>query len=440
ILGGALSLTALAIRPRPKKPVMRITQPNRGLSIEPHAEVQLSAQTAAVLQTLFAEYGRLVVAQEFPMGYSGAQTYLVQPIDPEGRADAYTVVKIGPRGIISREFDNYESFVKKRLPPVTGRIQHPPVTLRGSSLAGVQYTFIGEPGQPPTSLRQALLEQPTPEHLYRLFDTFGPSWWMQRRPFNFRLAQEYDRFLPPHYVVEPASGRGPALDGRQPPGQVSFEAGRTVVLRGFSSRSRADGSSLTLSGAGHPGQPGLRVHWMGRAAPNGAAGKITATRSSTLQSLVAGFDRFGLPDPLERLASIEQEMVQGTQSIVHGDLNLENILVGPGGIVWLIDFAETREGHTLLDFAHLHAEIIAHVIAPRIGRPEAYLEELGIGKDPLLGAVREIAGGCLFDSKDMREYDLALYMFSLGSLKFANLTEHARHLLYLTASHLSASL
>ncbi len=63
----------------------------------------------------------------------------------------------------------------------------------------------------------------------------------------------------------------------------------------------------------------------------------------------------------------------GSQSIIHGDLNLENILLGPGDFLWLIDFAQTREGPPLFDFAHLEADLIAHVFAPRIDRVENYL-------------------------------------------------------------------
>ena len=72
----------------------------------------------------------------------------------------------------------------------------------------------------------------------------------------------------------------------------------------------------------------------------------------------------GLPDPLYRLPGLLKESISGTQSTIHGDLNLENILVGLGGFVWLIDFASTRDGHTLFDFAHLGAELIAHVTRP----------------------------------------------------------------------------
>ena len=44
-------------------------------------------------------------------------------------------------------------------------------------------------------------------------------------------------------------------------------------------------------------------------------------------------------EDLERLPAWLNQTVAGTQSTIHGDLNLENALVGPGGIVWLIDFA-----------------------------------------------------------------------------------------------------
>ncbi len=368
----------------------------------------------------------MVIAEEFPTGYSGAQTFLTQPIHPDGKTDAFTIAKVGPRPLIQQEFDNYETYVKDRLPPVTARIQQPPVTVRGSDLAGLQYTFIGAPGQPPRSLREALLANPDPALLYKLFDTFGPNWWMQRRPYTFRIAQEYDRVLPPHYVVTPADGRGPALDGRVRPGDTSFAVGEIVTLRGFKEiERRMDGHSLSLHGAPHPGQPCLRVRWLSRAAPNGASGKIVATRASYLAEVVAGFDRFGLPDPLDKLRDISGETVQGTRSTIHGDLNVENILQGPGGIVWLIDFAQTREGHTLLDFAHLHAELIAHVLAVRGQTPADYLRVFKTGNDPLLAAVREIAGRCLFDPTIDREFDLALFMVCLGALKFANITIEA---------------
>jgi hypothetical protein len=95
-----------------------------------------------------------------------------------------------------------------------------------------------------------------------------------------------------------------------------------------------------------------------------------------LQETVSDFDLLGLPDPLPSLPGILKESLSGTQSTIHGDLNLENVLVGLGGYVWLIDFAMTRDGHTLFDFAHLGAELIAQVIAPQVSSPADFLRAL----------------------------------------------------------------
>jgi Ser/Thr protein kinase RdoA (MazF antagonist) len=135
------------------------------------------------------------------------------------------------------------------------------------------------------------------------------------------------------------------------------------------------------------------------------------------------------------------ETTHASQSIIHGDLNLENILVGPGGMLWLIDFAQTREGHTLFDFAHLEAEIIGHIIAPKVDNPAHYLAILRGTCLPqyqelasLLAALEEIANRCLFNPSQPGEYRSALILTCLGALKFNNLSPFAKHLLYLTAA------
>jgi len=168
-------------------------------------------------------------------------------------------------------------------------------------------------------------------------------------------------------------------------------------------------------------------------------------RETLLRGYVAGLDLLGQPDPLRKLAETEHRSIAGTQSPIHGDLNLENVLVGPGGFVWLIDFAHTREGHPLFDFAHLEAEIITQVIAPQTSAPDylAMLQALdaqtpdGHTPQALIASVREVAWRCLFNAMQKREYWLALYMACLGALKFTNLNAHQRHLLYLTAAHVA---
>ena len=456
IFGALLSLAALILRPpRPAGGMLRHDHPNLDLVIELPPGLQLSQAERRLLQTLFRRYARLVVQEEFLSGYSGARTFLALPVRPDGRADAHTIAKLGERGSIQHEFENYEQYVKDTLPPITARIQQPPVAVasgrgerrRGdippaAGWAALRYTFIGEPGSKPTSLRQALLADPDPALLLKLFETFGPNWWMQRRPHTFRLAQEYDRMLPTHLVLEAARGDGPTLDGRTPPGRLNLQPGDLATLRHFRVEEvRADGRSLSLVGPAAPGQPPLRVRWLSMERPEGACGRVTARREDLLREAAAGCDLLGVPDPLPRLPELLNETISGTQSTVHGDLNLENVLVGPGGLVWLIDFARTRDAHTLFDFAHLDAEIVAHLLAPQIKTPQEYLALLRAPQDSpyarlyaLRAAVDEIAGHCLFNASQRREFDLALALAHLGALKYANLDAHARSFLYLSAA------
>lgn len=134
-----------------------------------------------------------MVEGEYRSGYSGARTFLAVPIKPDGRSDAHAIVKIGDAGAIAREYDNYRRFVKdncRRSPPGS---KEPPVTAEGNAgpgkMAALRYTFVGAGDQRPVSLREALLKQPDPALLRQLFDTFGPTWWMQRHARTFICAQ-----------------------------------------------------------------------------------------------------------------------------------------------------------------------------------------------------------------------------------------------------------
>jgi hypothetical protein len=460
LVGAGLALFGLVFRraPKIKATVAQVINPNANLKIEPHAKITLANDEVSLLQTLFGKYARVGLENEFRSGYSGARTFLAHPIREDGRADAYTIAKIGPRDSMQREFDNYERFVKDTLPPITARIQEPPVTapalVNRDDKAVLRYTFIGEQGKMPVSLRESLLADPNSNLLNKLFETFGPNWWMQRRPYTFRLAQEYDRMLPAHFVIEPIEVSGGAvqgaklMDGRKPPGQDSYAVGDMVVLQNFpQAELRADGKSLSLSGHAAPGQPPLRVRWMrqdggrlsGGAASrfaSGAMGKVIGTRETLLRESAEGADLHGLPDPLQHLGARLNESVAGTQSTIHGDLNLENGLVGPGGLIWLIDFAETRDGHALYDFAHLEAEILAHVIAPRVASTGEFVAVLQSEAHPLLNQMHQIAAKCLFNPGAMREYWLALYATCLGATKYANMNAHQRRCLYVAAAYI----
>ena len=115
-----------------------------------------------------------------------------------------------------------------------------------------------------------------------------------------------------------------------------------------------------------------------------------------------------------------------------------------------------------MDFAHLEAEVIAHLIAPQVGNANVYvamLAMLGVGEksqvasielqnqqsaipklQSLLATIHEIAFKCLANPSQPREYWLALYMSCLGALKYHNLDEDQKYFLYLTAAYLTQDL
>lgn len=434
VVGGSLGAAALVGRSSGARQVIQTAAPNHELQVESGAHIQLSKDEDDLVRAMFNRYRRLVVEREFLSGYSGARTLLVRAVAPDGRADAATIVKIGSRAAVLQEVANYESYVKDRLPPITARIQRAPVALRGGKLAALQYTFIAEPGKLPLSLRQALSANPDPALLQKLFDTFGSHWWLQGQPYTFRMAQEYDRLLPPHWVVEPAQGKSTwqALNGSggdYPVGEV-LRLGEIASLE-----QRLDGRSWSLHLRAAENQPPQRLRWMAVEKPaSGAVVRVTSGRMDLLREWTAGCELYGMPDPLEKLDAWLDATIQGRRATIHGDLNLENVLVGPGELVWLIDFATTREGHALQDFAHLGADLVAHVLSADAGSPEKYLRHLEAG-DALLEALEGMARRCTFDPASVEEYHRALALTCLGALKYANLSPLARHCLYLTAAY-----
>jgi hypothetical protein len=442
------SLSGVLIRQRSN---IQDETPNPRLAIDLPAGAPLSQEERGLLSTLFRSYARICLEREFHSGYSGARTFLVLPVRNDGRADAPTIAKIGSRSSIDAEYSSYELYVKDRLPPVTARIQHRPVAVKSRApsayaKAAIRYTFIATPGQTPVSLGSALLQDPDPRLLERLFETFGPNWWMQRSPYTFRMREEYDRMLPAHLVIEPGSEPGSLLDGRWPSGASLPQSGDAVTLRNFRAvERRADGRSLSLRGDAPAGQMPVRIRWMDLHFTPGAKGRVTASRESLLRTWTAGFDLLGLPNPIDRLPEYLNITLTASRSVIHGDLNLENILVGPGGFVWLIDFARTREGHSLFDFAHLEAELIAHVIAPQVPTARDFLDLYAGEPAPehrrlraLLDVLQSIMDRCLTNPSDLREAHLARTLACLGALKFANLDDRARHNLYLAAAHYSS--
>lgn len=477
LLGGALLARAMIRRSAPVPP-MDVTA-RGGPSVEQAPGISLSPVERVILRNVFTKYSRITVDAEFRSGYSGAHTLLVLPLKPDGRADAYAIAKLAPQWLIRQELANYETFVKDTLPPVTARIEDTPTLPEGESLGALRYTFVGQLGPARTqSLREFASTHTAGEVAdvieHKLFEVFGRNWWMQRRPYSFRLGQEYERLLPVNFMAEISAARPDVTlvaGAREWPDTRALAVGQVVRLEGFVVEEvGADGRTVTLTlpdAASHRFRARVRCaadapprSWPFEAgAMQGSppiTGTILTTRTLLLEaearkafadirasdeSVVLGLQRY--PNPLRACVGLLDERVFGTLATIHGDLNLENILIDPGGYVWLIDFALTRDGHTLYDFARLETELVTRHVAPLMAqaglgalefvRVMEWLDRGEWSASPALGhvalddaarllaSVRRVVNRCLFDPSRPDEYTRALMICQLGALKFDNL-------------------
>jgi hypothetical protein len=284
-----------------------------------------------------------------------------------------------------------------------------------------------------------LLENQDPNIILKLFDSFGPNWWYQKRPYVYRLDQEFDRKMPSHLYIRPLTLNQRSLknivDENCRIENLDFKIGDIFKLGQFSDiDKRPGGSSFTLTGKTFPDSPPIRLRWSSSVTPHPCMVEVIATRYSMYQQWSREFDLSGFPDPYEFLKSIIYETIEGSQSIIHGDLNLENVLIGPGGFIWLIDFAETRLGPPVQDIAHLYVEIISHIITNNGISNEDFMKIISHDEHPLLGSLLQIAQLCVKPGTNLREYRIGLLVALLGALKYENLTPEMRSNLYLAAA------
>ncbi len=444
------------------------------------SELFLSPAEEKLLRTAFAGHDRLYLEREFKGGYSGSRVLLATPMR-SGRRLTKVVLKLDAPAAIEREWRAYQEFVADTLPPLAARISQPPVHARETQLALLWYTFAGEIGQAaPESLREyyARHSGEAVANLLRkgVFETFGRHWWQQRKTDSFILRRQYDRLLPVHLVVQSR----PRAKGTPRPlvaGEVNIthcrvlQAGQVVNLQGFTMAEVGNKGQTIILQALPPSKSRtnpIRVRVenptaeqaggpVGEVLPS-LIGVVTATRHDLLlqlaqpafpnqdlgqKKLIIGKQAY--PNPLFDYDILMNQLLFTMTSIIHGDLNLENILVtAEMNLAWLIDFAATRQGHTLTDFMRLETQVITKLLPPigvgpveaarlmaALDRGEALSGRQGKKlKKPfeVLTSIRQMVRTCLNDRQSWDEYYLGLVITLLGALKFKELDTSTRRL------------
>jgi len=448
--------------------------------------IRLSPDQVALLGQAFAREREILVKQEFRSGYSGAVVVLVSV----GAGRAPLVVKLAHPHDLQREYDAYEEYVRQVSPQNIAHLQGEPLAGPDGQLGLLQYTFAGGESHLPTTSLQTYYEtygaDATCAVLNRIFRVYGRHWWANNRAQSYVQDEYYDRLLPVHFQAEP-------VDASENPDHIltagvtgamaaeGIEIGQIVQLHGFGVTKVGDGGhKMTLlapppsNEASAPRRIRVEMETPTTYCPGDVVDaltvRITATRQTLLsaaaQSALPSFDPASptfaisgadggvieLPNPLPKLTELLYQVVETKMSIIHGDLNMQNVLVdGPTGFSWLIDFAETRIGPTLQDLQRLEVQVITKLM-PLGGEisPEAAVEVMTrLHADPpmpapklpalhdaytVMAAIRRLARQYLIDDMDWGEYYRGLVVALVGALKYDELDAHARRLVLVSAA------
>jgi serine/threonine protein kinase len=448
------------------------------VQIENPKNLPLPAEAEAILRRAFPACQRLVVKAELGSGFSGSRVFLVHPIKDAPELPA--VVKIAPIDLVEREYRAYQEHIRNKLSGAA-EIRSAPILLPDGEWAGLCYHLVGSGIFEIESLysfcRRASIRDVWHVLEKRLFKRIAPLWQFSYTSPQFNLQASYDHLLPVNLLLEPTPLPKDAPSHVLRPGTLPdrpLKQGDYVRVEGFTVvEVDVDNAAVTLNLTPPPASYRLRLRPVTSMAAyrvndvvDAVEGVVTATRADLLQSyaqraLGPSFDAattetltwpgnpdVSLPNPLAALPDILSEPLHVRVACVHGDLNMENILVAPDTRdVRLIDFAMSRQDHVLHDLLRLETGVVTWLLPEALA--EAHLspvaihhlyEQLHCAVRPsgyfsipdqlhpalrktfvMLATIRKTARGCLFAPDDWEEYYRGLTLYLLGALKFENL-------------------
>jgi hypothetical protein len=466
----------------------RATQSFMAFEFAAGVEEHLQHEQIYILRRMFHGYTKIRIDTRLTGGYSASCLLVVTPIAMD-KEDAAVVVKIGPADAIQDEAQRYTRYVKNTLPPLTARLEDRPVAPDTSDLAGVKYTFLVDSDGNPKDLRAAIrdwtgakLGRWLHEHLYK---DFGKKWWTQNRPYRFEVWQEYDWVLPPLLTLQVNEDDQAAEDATIIKAPIrrkklrNLEYGAAVSVEGFNVY-RVDKEKQTLhlamgSGANttYPYQIAIKgidfeknTYYRGEVVDR-IIGTVWRTRDEqllmALRKLEPDFDiekenvsinNLLMPNPVKTYGDLLDMVVNGSICTIHGDLHLGNILVGPSDGALLIDFARTRDGHTLFDWANLEISILSELIVPLYetdwnGARTLLSHFTAINHQPerslsaapdqaeawqAIQELRKLVGANLADSSLWTEYYIALALAGLRAMTWETMKIAARRVMYMVSA------
>ena len=431
---------------------------------------------ASLLQSIFfANYSRIIIRSEFGSGLSGSRVFLVRPIRQDGMAELPAVVKVDRAAAIRREWQAYHNCIERRLPGVA-EIRDEPVFSPNGEWGGLWYPMAGDGAFDVQSFhnyyQNAEIENVKHVLAAQLSRSLGKLWQQAQPEWDFHVGTFYDSFLPMNLEIdcrrEKATAVAPAPLNPQNATFNRLQKGDAVQLSGFRiARVFAEQSRLSLDmPSSHAAYrtavyvDSVTGYEEGQILSDTLTGVVTKMRHELLRE--QAHKAMGrevdvtavplqtpngqtLPNPLDTLPNILKQTFDARLACLHGDLNLQNILVEPQSrTVRLIDFAKAGRDHVLRDLICLEMNIVVRLMPSAIAEAQLTPEDvvgfyetlhcavkqpnsditppLGLEKPfTTLHNLRQQAQPYLFTSDKWDEYYYGLFIYFLGALKFGDL-------------------
>ena len=451
------------------------TNLNTDLEIVNRMGRPLPATATTILQTIFTDHSRVTIRSEFGSGLSGSRVFLVRPIRRDNMAELPAVVKVDKAATIRREWRAYHDCIERRLPGVA-EIRDEPVYSFDGEWGGLWYPLAGDGAYNIQSFhdyyQQATVKDVVHVLTAQLSHRLDQLWKQSQQEWDFHVGTFYDSFLPMNLVIdcrgEEATAVAPAPLSPQNAVFNRLQKGDAVQLSGFRiARVFAEQSRLSLDmPSSHAAYrtavyvDSVTGYEEGQILEGTLTGVVTKMRQQLLReqahkamgrkldvTAVPLHTPNGqtLPNPLDAVPNILKQTFDTRLACLHGDLNLQNILVEPQSrTVRLIDFAKAGRNHVLRDLICLEMNIAVRLMPSAIAEaqltPEAivgFYEALHCAlkrpNDPatspsglekpfaVLHSLRQQAQPYLFTANKWDEYYYGLFIYFLGALKFGDL-------------------
>lgn len=439
--------------------------------------LRLPSYAVEIMNGLFSDYEETILLNIYTAGLSSSLVYLTRPIRQDAGHLA-NVVKIDVTEQILKEVEAYNNHVDGILPNSVRIIGEPSLSI-DEIWSGIRIELAGSGYYEIQSLLE-YLNFAEPSKIFsvlnnQIFHSMGAFWKYHGATPEFRPAYGYDDILPPNLILEFAkseSNSGVIFISPENIPSATPAPGSHVTLKGFEVQKRdPNRNRLTLNLPGHSYHTSFeikiespdilkfkvgdlfdvpqvlavkesRVSLFTKLVGRIFGGNFTADQKTIIHPNGAEF-----PNPLFGLPTLLEQTFDVYLSKVHGDFNLQNVLVNKEtGNFFVIDFAHTQINHSLRDLLHLEMCVVNQLLAEELSSQMVSapyivliydaLHELFTQNKPLnlpsnlnrslmwLQTIRETVQQYLFNKSSWKEYYTCLAIYLLSSLRFDNLDDH----------------